>query len=131
VTAGALHLQRLLTCGWAFLRSSIRTRFQEPAAALACWNRTQGAGGRNQHCWAVPAPPRNPQSGPPGSKHLVAVASGKGRGWQNSTTATKSGPGPWLPRERRRMLDADLYGPSPAAVAWVLSGLTDSLMATA
>ncbi len=70
----------------------------------------------------APAQPSAPQpgprasaatanSGPPGIRHIVAVASGKG-GVGKSTTALQ--PGARLRREGLRVgvLDADIYGPS-------------------
>ena len=60
---------------------------------------------------AAPAPVRPASLAPPGVKHIVAVASGKG-GVGKSTTAANIALGLAVRGLRIGMLDADIYGPS-------------------
>jgi len=109
----------------AFLRSSISTRFKEPAASLAAGTAQAQVLGKSA-LPAVPAP-QKPAVVPGVKASGSPVASGKGGVGKIHYATNLALPG--CPSGARvALLDADLYGPSSAAVAGVSAVCRIALM---
>ena len=100
---GVLSVSAVLTADRA---SSDAAAGASPGAAASA-----AAGGSPGPARQQTGPQRDESMGPPGVKHIVAIASGKG-GVGKSTTAVNIALGLVAKGLRVGMLDADIYGPS-------------------